>query len=610
MPTSGGEPRRGSFQARPGPPYAPSKSPQARLNLRFDAGQVRAACLVSDPTGGFVVEEWDWRDTRPVPRRLGVGQRFPATCRPVPVGDGRVVVVQPDGARHHLHLLAGTPAATGPVVTIDAARLLVVPSHDPTVLAWLISMDADRTTLARLDDGAAMTVRPVLQVPGRLAGAGWLVPGRLLAANHVPNPITNHAAGGRSRPVSLDLLAGTVTALTTPDAGVLLTAPGAGRALVARSGPDGVRLGWLDPETDRVRCPAALNRITGEVLPLAADPDGRRLLLRLTAGVRSRLLVHDDRDDTVSEVASPPVVVRSAGWGSAGPRILYTAPGQALAAATLHRTAGGLSLRCAESSSGCERTPARDGARVEHFAGPAGPMEAVVRGPDWRTSRHVVVALHGGPEAAWDLGHHPVLDRLAAAGLAVIAPNQRGSTGYGAAYRTAIHGAWGVPDLADIRALGDLVRRGRAGHGGEEPYLYGVSYGAFLALLAAAADPLGWARCVAVAPFTSGPALHEDGSPVVRALVERLGGRVPAGDELGQRDLLRLGTRIRARLLLVHGDRDPIVPARHSRRLAAALAGTGGWLRYRELAGGGHDPLVEPAGESLLAETVAFLGGA
>ena len=81
-------------------------------------------------------------------------------------------------------------------------------------------------------------------------------------------------------------------------------------------------------------------------------------------------------------------------------------------------------------------------ARVESLPGADGPIETVVYGPDWRSSSVVVVALHGGPDAHWTLAFDSLFQLLAGAGLTVVAPNQRGSTGYGRAYQDAIAGAW------------------------------------------------------------------------------------------------------------------------------------------------------------------------
>nr|BFE80626.1 hypothetical protein GCM10020093_032270 [Planobispora longispora] len=157
-------------------------------------------------------------------------------------------------------------------------------------------------------------------------------------------------------------------------------------------------------------------------------------------------------------------------------------------------------------------SPVRGGAApVRAYDGPAGDIEAVVYGdPD--TARRVVLALHGGPESSWRLGFDPLFRRLAAAGIAVVAPNQRGSTGYGAAHRDAVRGAWGGPDLDDVLHLGRALSAAR-GPSLERPMLYGPSYGAYLALLAAAARPGLWARAAVVARSCPGGACTTTGRP-------------------------------------------------------------------------------------------------
>ena len=61
----------------------------------------------------------------------------------------------------------------------------------------------------------------------------------------------------------------------------------------------------------------------------------------------------------------------------------------------------------------------------------------------------VIVRVHGGPtghvEAGFDARTSYYLDR----GWAVLQVNYRGSSGYGRAYRQALHGTWGVLDVED-----------------------------------------------------------------------------------------------------------------------------------------------------------------
>ena len=119
------------------------------------------------------------------------------------------------------------------------------------------------------------------------------------------------------------------------------------------------------------------------------------------------------------------------------------------------------------------RTPERVHAKVR-----GGP---VVEGFLWRArgrQRGLVLHIHGGPH----LAHGPVpwmeMTALADAGFNVIAPNPRGSVGYGEAYGTALRSRWGELDQADFLRLVDwavsegLAERGRIG-------ILGLSYGGF-----------------------------------------------------------------------------------------------------------------------------------
>ena len=262
-------------------------------------------------------------------------------------------------------------------------------------------------------------------------------------------------------------------------------------------------------------------------------------------------------------------------------------------------------------------TPAPDGGRWRsaqslQLTGAEGPLEAVVYGGEgWLTAEHLVVALHGGPADAWRLEFEPTLQRMAAEGLAVVAPNQRGSTGYGAEFANVLCGAWGGPDLDDVLVLLDGIAGQRAALGLEPPALFGVSYGAFLALLAAASAPDQVVRCAAVAPFLSGPRLFAEACPSVRALTARLGGTTELQDARGPRDVLRWCHRLVAPLLLVHGDADQVVPVGQSRALRNELLRIGRLegtdFRYVEAAGAGHEVLAEACAPVLHELLAVFL---
>ena len=69
----------------------------------------------------------------------------------------------------------------------------------------------------------------------------------------------------------------------------------------------------------------------------------------------------------------------------------------------------------------------------------------------------LVVQVHGGPTGAWQDSFNPLAQLLVGQGWAVLRPNPRGSTGYGAAFVAANKNDLGGGDYRDIMAGVDAV---------------------------------------------------------------------------------------------------------------------------------------------------------
>ncbi|MFJ4596980.1 MULTISPECIES: alpha/beta hydrolase family protein [unclassified Kitasatospora] len=591
---------------------APSRAPElpvvpalpaTRTSFAFSATAEHAACLTTGSRGGLVPEHRSFDG--PSSRRRTLALEESLRTQPLPTEDGRLLLLRGAAGRHELVLADPETGRAGERLTVErltveCRALRLVASAEPGTLALAVRSDSPgRSTLYRVLD-SPLRWEPVAALPGTVGRiCGLDHSGRLLGV------ALRHES--RSRTVLVDLTDGSHHDLPCAPGregdALLLASPSSGLLLMATDTPQGRRLAWrslADPAG--LRAPERLNTIDGAVLPLAFDPAGERVALRVLRGARARLLVHDLRQDRLTEVPlAAGAVQQVAGWGRSGLLVPVSTADRPAEIAVLSPEA---TTEWAPAGS-----QAAGRSRVERFSGPAGQFEAVCQG-DWRSADAVLVALHGGPEAAWDLGYEPVLHRLATAGIAVVAPNQRGSTGYGAAHAEALHGAWGGPDLADIRALVRALAAGRPGSA-PPPMLYGVSYGAHLALLAAAADPQLWSRCAVVAPFLSAARLHAQASPAVRALIDRLGGRTEVEDGLGPRDLWTLADRIRTPLMIVHGTDDRTIPVDQSRQLRQRLLDTGHsegtHFRYAEVPGGGHSPLENLAGAHLREQLVEFL---
>jgi dipeptidyl aminopeptidase/acylaminoacyl peptidase len=111
-----------------------------------------------------------------------------------------------------------------------------------------------------------------------------------------------------------------------------------------------------------------------------------------------------------------------------------------------------------------------------------------------------VVYVHGGPNWLTQVTWDPVVQHMVGRGWAVLAPNYRGSTGYGRAWQLANRFDLGGGDTRDVVAGADyLVREGIA-----DPAriaVTGRSWGGYLTMTSMTQFPDRWAGGSAVVPF-------------------------------------------------------------------------------------------------------------
>ena len=69
----------------------------------------------------------------------------------------------------------------------------------------------------------------------------------------------------------------------------------------------------------------------------------------------------------------------------------------------------------------------------------------------------MILAPHGGPSLAWGDAYVHEFQVLAGRGYAVLAPNPRGSAGYGEAFSRKVVNDWGGADFRDLMAGLDFV---------------------------------------------------------------------------------------------------------------------------------------------------------
>jgi len=214
-----------------------------------------------------------------------------------------------------------------------------------------------------------------------------------------------------------------------------------------------------------------------------------------------------------------------------------------------------------------------------------------------------VLWIHGGPESQEQPLYRPLFQYLVSRGLLVLAPNIRGSTGYGKKYQRLIHRDFGGDDLRDFEAaaryLGsrkDVDERRIAVAGG--------SYGGFAALSCASRLPDYWAAAVDVCGpsnlVTFAKSVPESWRRFMRDWV---GDPEEERDELLRRSPITYAEDIRCPLLVIQGAQDPRVVKAESDQLVESLRARGGTVDYLVFEDEGHG-LLKKANEHRAYKTI------
>jgi len=188
------------------------------------------------------------------------------------------------------------------------------------------------------------------------------------------------------------------------------------------------------------------------------------------------------------------------------------------------------------------------------------PANGAYQGPDGERPPLLVV-IHGGPTSAASSALS--LDRafFTSRGIAVVAVDYRGSTGYGRPYRDALKGAWGIADVEDAVAAARYL----ADRGDVDPArlaIRGGSAGGYTALAALAFRPEVFAAGISHYGIADLELIHVDGHKFESRYDEGL--LAPWTDEgrqvFRERSPIHCLDRVQAPILLFQGLDDRVVP--------------------------------------------------
>jgi dipeptidyl aminopeptidase/acylaminoacyl peptidase len=200
----------------------------------------------------------------------------------------------------------------------------------------------------------------------------------------------------------------------------------------------------------------------------------------------------------------------------------------------------------------------------------------------------VVLSIHGGPEAQEKPLYQPLYQYLLSRGIAVLATNIRGSTGYGKSYQRLVQRDWGGGDMQDwehaVKWLReqDWVEPERIG-------VYGGSYGGFAVLTCVTRLPQYWAAAVDIFGPSNLVTFAKAVPPTWKRFIARfVGDPETEADFLMERSPITYVENVQTPLLVIQGATDPRVVKGESDQLVEKLESLGREVEYVVFDDEGH----------------------
>jgi dipeptidyl aminopeptidase/acylaminoacyl peptidase len=199
-----------------------------------------------------------------------------------------------------------------------------------------------------------------------------------------------------------------------------------------------------------------------------------------------------------------------------------------------------------------------------------------------------ILWIHGGPAGQNMDGFNPFMQYMLNQGYVVVAPNYRGSTGYGKDFEHANFMDMGGGDLQDNLAAMDFIQK----TGYVDPkkmVVMGRSYGGYMTMMAVTKAPEMWAAGVAIVPFVNWFTEVQNEDPSLQESDKATMGDPVTNKALWEdRSPINFVDRIKAPLILIAGGNDPRCPHTEAQQIADAIKKRGGTVQLKVYEDEGH----------------------
>jgi len=490
---------------------------------------------------------------------------------------------------------------TGQVVNLtntrDIAEMGPVWSPDSRYIAYMVK---PRTSSVSEIDLFDMAVRKIKHITTdtpkdkRNSGPVWSKDGKWIA-------YTQHQAKGTDANVFVAEVATGKSTLLTEHSGeevwsVNDFSPDGKKLLVTSNAQNGYEnVGLLDIASKKTTW---LTKDKWEISGGKFSPDGKRATWTANVDGNTDIYVHDLVSGKTSSLPLPKAVNdltgRSTPFTKDGARMLYyhngpTAPGDLW----VYTTATGKSQQVTHSLVGGMRSEDMVEPYLVHYPSKDGKwtISAFVYMPFNlpRNGQHpAIVFVHGGPASQTVNFFSRIVQHFVNEGYIVIAPNYRGSTGYGKEFQQANLFDMGGGDLQDVFSSAEWIKQ----TGYVDPkklIIMGGSYGGYLSMMSVTKAPDLWAAGVPIVPFVNYFTEIENEDPVLREIdLAQMGDPEKNKDLYHDRSPFFFVDQIKAPLLLLAGGNDPRCPKTEAQQVVDAIKKRGGVVEFKVYENEGH----------------------